>query len=116
MDGARVRALEVEDEASASRLLGESVGGRRQVRLGEVHDVLALPGFIAEDDQGVVGVATYAVGGRRGAVDVSRALKPEIPVWGSTGSRCATTWFSSGRCRDGLIDFGRFAYGRQPAA
>ena len=32
-----------------------------QARLGEIVDVLASPGFIAEDDDGLAGVVTYQV-------------------------------------------------------
>ena len=39
------------------------IGGRNQARLGEIHDVLALPGVAAWSDDGLVGVATYRIDG-----------------------------------------------------
>ena len=60
-----IRPLAATDEEAASRLLDAEVAGRRQIRLGEVHDVLALPGVVAEVAGGLVGVATYAVAGER---------------------------------------------------
>lgn len=38
-------------------------GGALQARRGEVHDVLALPGFVAEEDGRPIGIATYSRGG-----------------------------------------------------
>ena len=60
-----IRELRPADEAQASELLERTVAGRLQARLGEVHDVLSLPGVVAELDGGLAGVATYAVGGVR---------------------------------------------------
>ena len=60
-----IRPLAASDEKAASRLLDADVAGRRQIRLGEVHDVLALPGVVAEVGGGLVGVATYKVEGER---------------------------------------------------
>jgi ribosomal protein S18 acetylase RimI-like enzyme len=34
-------------------------GGAVQARRGELHDVLSLPGFVAEEDDRPVGIATY---------------------------------------------------------
>ena len=65
-----IRALAATDEEAASRLLDAEVAGRLQVRLGELHDVLALPGFVAEVGGGLVGVATYAVEGERAELAV----------------------------------------------
>jgi ribosomal protein S18 acetylase RimI-like enzyme len=62
-----VRALVPSDEPAASSLLDSGLGGRQQARLGELHDVLALPGFGAWDgDVGrLIGVATYQVDDER---------------------------------------------------
>src|SRR5918998_1019288 len=68
--GVVIRPLAETDEEAASRLLDAEVAGRRQIRLGEVHDVLALPGVVAEVDGGLVGVATYAVDGERAELAV----------------------------------------------
>ncbi|MDQ4067952.1 MAG: GNAT family N-acetyltransferase [Actinomycetota bacterium] len=70
MDRFRIRAFGPADEAPATQLLDAYLGGRRQVRLGEMHDVLALPGFVAEDGDRIVGVATYALEGRRAELAV----------------------------------------------
>ena len=47
-----------DDEAAAEALLDNEVGGRQQARLGEVHDVLALPGLAARRDGVLVGLVT----------------------------------------------------------
>ena len=65
-----IRPLNPTDEAAASRLLDLEVAGRLQVRLGEAHDVLELPGFVADVDGELVGVATYAVEGERAELAV----------------------------------------------
>jgi len=56
-----IRELAPADEATLERLLDAELGGRVQARLGEVHDVLALPGFCAWLGDRVIGVATYAL-------------------------------------------------------
>jgi len=50
------------DTGVAEGVLDEALGGRRQVRLGEVIDVLALPGVAAWMSGRLVGVATWAPG------------------------------------------------------
>jgi ribosomal protein S18 acetylase RimI-like enzyme len=65
-----IRPLAAADEEAASRLLDAEVAGRVQARLGEVHDVLALPGLVAEAGGGLIGVATYAVNGERAELAV----------------------------------------------
>ena len=56
-----VNELAPSDEATAERLLDAERGGREQARLGEVRDVLALPGFCAWLGDRIVGVATYSL-------------------------------------------------------
>lgn len=51
--------LEAGQVEAAELLLGRELGGRRQVRLGEVIDVLSLPGFVASYDDRLVGVVTW---------------------------------------------------------
>jgi len=53
------------DEVTLERLLDAELGGREQARLGEMHDVLALPGFCAWLGDRIHGVATYALRGDR---------------------------------------------------
>jgi ribosomal protein S18 acetylase RimI-like enzyme len=65
-----LRPLSPDDEPAAERLLDDGVGGRRQARLGDVLDVLALPGFGAWEDGRLLGLATYAVDGTRGELAV----------------------------------------------
>jgi ribosomal protein S18 acetylase RimI-like enzyme len=60
-----LRELTADDEAAAERLLEAELGGREQARLGEVVDVLALPGFCARLGERIIGVATYALGAGR---------------------------------------------------
>ena len=68
-----VRRLQPQDEAAAEELLGAELGGRRQVRLDEAHDVLALPGFAAcpvpATDE-LAGVTTYETRGQRAELAV----------------------------------------------
>jgi ribosomal protein S18 acetylase RimI-like enzyme len=47
------------DRAWAERLLNDEFGGPLQARRGELIDVLALPGFIAEENERPVGLLTY---------------------------------------------------------
>ncbi|HEX8804989.1 MAG TPA: GNAT family N-acetyltransferase [Acidimicrobiales bacterium] len=54
-----IRPLADDDTAAAEALLEAEMAGRRQARLGEVVDVLALPGFAAWLDDAVVGLATW---------------------------------------------------------
>jgi ribosomal protein S18 acetylase RimI-like enzyme len=54
-----IRELTPADEASVERILDAELGGRDQARLGEVTDILALPGFCAWIGARIVGVATY---------------------------------------------------------
>jgi hypothetical protein len=46
-------------------LLDAELGGRWQARLGEMVDVLALPGWVAVHDDRLVGVATLRGAGER---------------------------------------------------
>jgi ribosomal protein S18 acetylase RimI-like enzyme len=55
-----LRPLTVADLPAVAALVDAALGGRRQARLGEVVDVLDLPGVGAWDDAGrLVGVATW---------------------------------------------------------
>lgn len=67
---ALIRSLTAADLEVAEALLDAAVGGRHQARLGEVHDVLALPGLGAWEAERLVGVATYAVDGPRAELAV----------------------------------------------
>ncbi len=55
-----IRPLAEQHAVVAERLVDEVLGSRLQVRLGEVVDVLALPGMGAWDDERLVGIATYS--------------------------------------------------------
>jgi GNAT superfamily N-acetyltransferase len=52
------------DRAWADSLLDEHFGGALQARRGELVDVLALPGFVAERDSRPVGLLTFRRDGR----------------------------------------------------
>lgn len=56
-----IQELTPADEAAVERLLDAELGGRDQARLGEMHDVLALPGFCAWVGHRILGVVTYAL-------------------------------------------------------
>jgi ribosomal protein S18 acetylase RimI-like enzyme len=61
-----IREFTPADEAPVERLLDAELGERDQARLGEMHDVLALPGFCAWLGPRILGVATYALDKHRG--------------------------------------------------
>ena len=76
-----VRPLEAADEAVAATLLDTELGGRHQARLGEVHDVLELPGLGPWEAERLVGVATYDVRTVPARARGARRVEP------NTGSR-----------------------------
>lgn len=55
--------VEAADRAWAEARMGAEWGGALQARRGELHDVLALPGFVAEEDGAPLGIATYRIDG-----------------------------------------------------
>ena len=67
-----IRRLAPADEPAAERVIDAELGSRNQARLGELHDVLAHPGFGAWRDGQLVGVATYT-GCELAAIAVDRA-------------------------------------------
>lgn len=54
-----IRPYDESDQTWAELLMKESFGGHLQARRGELIDVLALPGFVAEHDDRPVGLLTY---------------------------------------------------------
>lgn len=54
---------EAEDRAWAQARMDEVWGGALQARRDELLDVLALAGFVAEEDGRVLGLATYRIDG-----------------------------------------------------
>jgi ribosomal protein S18 acetylase RimI-like enzyme len=54
-----IREYRDDDHVWAEPFVDAHLGGRMQARRGEVHDVLALPGFVAERDGEPVGLVTY---------------------------------------------------------
>jgi ribosomal protein S18 acetylase RimI-like enzyme len=54
---------EAEDRAWAESRMDSEWGGALQARRGEVVDVLALPGFVADDRSRPLGLATYRLEG-----------------------------------------------------
>lgn len=54
-----IRAYTESDRTWAEPLINETFGGSLQARRGELIDVLALPGFVAERDGRPVGLVTY---------------------------------------------------------
>ena len=59
-----MRAYRSSDRVWAEAYLDEAFGGARQARRGELIDVLALPGFVAEESGLPAGIATYRLEGR----------------------------------------------------
>jgi GNAT superfamily N-acetyltransferase len=64
-----------EDRAWAEAVLDEHLGGALQARRGQLHDVLALPGFVAEHEGGPVGILTYRMTGDECELAVLLALE-----------------------------------------
>jgi ribosomal protein S18 acetylase RimI-like enzyme len=58
-----IRPYRPDDAVWAERVLEQEFGGRLQARRGELVDVQALPGFVAEEDGRAVGLAFYRVDG-----------------------------------------------------
>jgi ribosomal protein S18 acetylase RimI-like enzyme len=58
-----IRAYSASDRAWAEEFMDAELGGALQARRGELHDVLALPGFVAEEDGRPLGIATYRLDG-----------------------------------------------------
>lgn len=73
-----VRPLAPAHEAVAEALLDATVAGRHQARLGEVVDVLALPGAGAWEGDRLVGVVTWSPPGPDGRAELAvLAVAPE---------------------------------------
>jgi ribosomal protein S18 acetylase RimI-like enzyme len=68
------------DEAWAESVLDAEMGGRLQARRGELHDVLSLPGVVAEVDGERVGILTYRVDDEGCEVAVMVALRRQSGV------------------------------------
>jgi ribosomal protein S18 acetylase RimI-like enzyme len=72
-----IRPIEIDrDEARLSAFLDAELGSRMQARLGELVDVLALPGFVACEGDDVHGVITYAAGGARAELAALAVARP----------------------------------------
>jgi ribosomal protein S18 acetylase RimI-like enzyme len=54
-----IREYRESDRPWAEAFMSDKFGGPLQARRGELQDVLALPGFIAERDGRTIGLATY---------------------------------------------------------
>ena len=59
MDQVAIRPLAGADLGEANNLLDRRLGGRQQARLGELVDVLSLPGLVAVRGNRLEGVLTY---------------------------------------------------------
>jgi len=69
---------EESDRAWAEARLEADWGGALQARRGELHDVLALPGFVAEDEGGrPLGLATYRMEGDQCELAFLEAFEPD---------------------------------------
>jgi ribosomal protein S18 acetylase RimI-like enzyme len=66
-----LRPLAGPDLPAAEALIEDALGGRHQARLGEVVDVLALPGAGAWDSGRLVGVATWSPPGPDGRAELA---------------------------------------------
>ncbi len=66
-----LRPLAPTDTPAAEALIDTALGGRRQARLDEVVDVLALPGVGAWQNDELVGVATWSPPGPDGRAELA---------------------------------------------
>ena len=76
----RVRPRGPQDDVAVRELLEDAWGGSTVVSRGTAHDASALPGLVAEDDDGLLGLLTYAVDGRGLEVVTLDALVPRRGV------------------------------------
>lgn len=72
------------DRAWAEAALGADLGGVMQARRGEVIDVLALPGLVAERDGEPVGLLFYQPDDGHGEVELAALATPIRGVGGGT--------------------------------
>lgn len=72
------------DRAWAEAALGADLGGALQARRGEVIDVLALPGLVAERHKEPVGLLLYQLDDGRGEVELAALATPIRGVGGGT--------------------------------
>ncbi len=89
--------------------------GAGVARRGEVHDVAALPGFLAEDDAGEpLGVATYRIGRAEAELVSLDAFRPgcgagaalvERVVAEADGWGCGRVWAAVPNDRLATVDF-----------
>ena len=96
-----VRPLREEDRGWVRSTIRERWGSEIVVAHGVAYEPTLLPGFVAEDESGPIGLLTYVLEGdgceiverrgftlvavHEGAVDRSRVAKPEIPLLGDGG-------------------------------
>jgi hypothetical protein len=77
-----VRNLEMaRDLTWTSELLDAAFAGRWQARRGELVDVLAVPGLVAERDGDPAGLLTYRLDARE--CEIEALVATTHPVWGS---------------------------------
>jgi len=82
-----MRALELSDLPAATSLLDAELGGRQQARLGEVHDVLGVPGVGAWDEERLVGVATYDIDSDRERAELAAIAVSSDHRWCGIGTQ-----------------------------
>jgi GNAT superfamily N-acetyltransferase len=80
MGGITVRDLADADVAWAASLLDVELAGRWQARRGELVDVLALPGLVAESEAQPVGLLTYRLDDARCEIEALVATMPGMGI------------------------------------
>jgi ribosomal protein S18 acetylase RimI-like enzyme len=80
MGGITVRDLADADVAWAASLLDVELAGRWQARRGELVDVLALPGLVAESEAQPVGLLTYRLDDARCEIEALAATMPGMGI------------------------------------
>jgi ribosomal protein S18 acetylase RimI-like enzyme len=68
--------VETRDRPWAEARMEAEWGGALQARRGELHDVLALPGFVAEEGGYPLGIATYRLEGEECELAFIEAFRP----------------------------------------
>jgi GNAT superfamily N-acetyltransferase len=80
MSGITVRDLAAGDLEWAASILDTELAGRRQARRGELVDVLALPGLVAEIEARPVGLLAYRLEEARCEIEALVATTPGVGI------------------------------------
>jgi ribosomal protein S18 acetylase RimI-like enzyme len=94
----RIRPFDKADREWAGRLLAQEWGDATVVSRGTVHEPTRLPGFVAEKDGSLVGLATYHVDGDDCELVTMNSMAPGIGIGSALLSTVKAAAHSAG-CR-----------------